>query len=177
MQSINPDSMSSLEYLFQEAQIHFLVNGTEKQVMINATEMAKVFGRRTKDFLKTDSAKAFIESLKRALNGAQITQDRGRNGLYFREELALKFAAWLDPDFEVWVYSTIKEITFGNYKKHWDAHAAQEQAKAKMEELKTVLLTKPTPEAAQQYFLAEREYKDAKNDKSNAIRNQLKMFS
>jgi hypothetical protein len=30
--------------------------------------------------------------------------------------LALKFAAWLDPYFEVWVYTTIDKIIFGNYR-------------------------------------------------------------
>lgn len=30
--------------------------------------------------------------------------------------LALKFAAWLSPEFEVWVYTTIEQILFGRYK-------------------------------------------------------------
>ena len=29
--------------------------------------------------------------------------------------MALKFAAWLNPDFEIWVYSTIDNILFGSY--------------------------------------------------------------
>ena len=29
--------------------------------------------------------------------------------------VALKFAAWLSPKFEVWVYKTIDEILFGEY--------------------------------------------------------------
>ncbi len=29
--------------------------------------------------------------------------------------LALKFAAWLSPDFEVWVYSTIEKLLFGKH--------------------------------------------------------------
>lgn len=29
--------------------------------------------------------------------------------------LALKFAAWLNPDFEVWVYSTIENLLFGRH--------------------------------------------------------------
>jgi hypothetical protein len=183
--NLKPTDMNTLNYLFQEAQIHFLVNGSDKQVMINATEMAKVFGKKTELFLKSKHAKAFIEELKKTRlhqpNGGSnlenIIDYKSVKGVYFCEELALKFAAWLSPKFELWVYSTIKEITFGNYKKHWDAHAAQEEAKKKMEELKTVLLTNPTTEAAQQYFLAERDFKNAKNEKSNAIRNQLKMFS
>ena len=30
--------------------------------------------------------------------------------------LALKFAAWLSPEFELWVYSTIEGILFGKHK-------------------------------------------------------------
>lgn len=172
--------MKSLEYLFQEAQIHFLVNGSDKQVMINATEMAKVFRKDTRVFLKKDHAKRFIEALKTRPNGPLLDEEimsfHGRNGMYFCEELALKFAAWLDPEFELWVYSTIKEITFGNYKKHWDAHAAQEQAKEKMVEYREELLTNPSLEAASAYFEAERDFKEAKKDKTAAIRNQLKLF-
>jgi hypothetical protein len=29
--------------------------------------------------------------------------------------LALKFAAWLSPDFELWVYTTIDKLLFGKY--------------------------------------------------------------
>ena len=29
--------------------------------------------------------------------------------------LALKFAAWLNSDFELWVYSTIEQLMFGKY--------------------------------------------------------------
>ena len=29
--------------------------------------------------------------------------------------LALKFAAWLNPELELWVYETIDEILFGEY--------------------------------------------------------------
>lgn len=31
--------------------------------------------------------------------------------------LALKFAAWLDPAFEIWVYQRIDQIVFGDYEK------------------------------------------------------------
>ena len=29
--------------------------------------------------------------------------------------LAIKYAAWLNPDFELWVYTTIDNILFGSY--------------------------------------------------------------
>ena len=43
----NPEN-KTLEFIYQEKQVHFLVNPTDKNVMINATEMANVFGKRTK---------------------------------------------------------------------------------------------------------------------------------
>ena len=46
-----PGNMKTLEFLYQETQIHFLFNPSDKNVMVNATEMAKIFGKRTKDFL------------------------------------------------------------------------------------------------------------------------------
>lgn len=53
--------MKTLEFLYQETQIHFLVNPTKNNVMVNATEMAKMFGKKTELFLKTKHAKAFIQ--------------------------------------------------------------------------------------------------------------------
>lgn len=168
--------MKTLEFIYEETQIHFLVNPLDKNVMVNATEMAKLFGKETRVFLKTDHAKAFIEVAKRAPNGAQIIDDRGRNGIYFNKRLALKFAAWLSPEFEYWIYSTIDEIIFGNYKKHWEAHAHQEQQKTLMDKTKVKMLFNPTSEMVAQYFEYEREYNWAKKEKTRAIRNQLKLF-
>lgn len=168
--------MKTLEFIYQETQIHFLVNPLDKNVMVNATEMAKLFDRRTKDFLKTDHAKDFIEVAKRALNGAQIIEDRGRNGIFFNKRLALKFAAWLNPEFEYWVFSTIDEIVFGNYQKHWEAHAHQEQQKVLMENIKKEILINPTPEKVAQYFEHEKEVNLAKAEKTKAIKNQIRLF-
>lgn len=182
--------MKSLEFIYQDSEIHFLVNGSDKNVMINATEMAKAFGKKTEVFLKAEHAKAFIKCLSDEMekeiilppNGGRINQEmiisnRGRNGIYFHRLLALKFAAWLDPTFEVWIYSKIEEVIFGNYKKHWDAHSRQEAARITMQHLRSKLLSAPTAELAYQYFEAESEFKAAKNEKSNAIRNQLRLFS
>lgn len=168
--------MKTLEFIYQENEIHFLINPLDQNVMVNATEMAKLFKRRTKDFLKSDHAKAFIEVAKRAPNGAQIIEDRGRNGIYFDRRLALKFAAWLSPEFEFWVFNTIDEIIFGNYKKHWDAHAEQEAAKKVMENLKKEILIDPTREKVIAYFEQELKIKSSQQDKTKAIRNQLKLF-
>lgn len=187
--------MKALQFIYQDTQIHFLLNPLDNNVMVNATEMAKIFGKETRVFLKTDHAKAFIKVCERALNGAhsdtkiiderapngarsnnKIIDNRGHVGIYFNKRLALKFAAWLSPEFEYWVYSTIDEIVFGHYKKHWEAHAIQEEAKVEMEHLKSQMLTSPSIEINQAYFKALERLKSAKNQKSKAIRNQLKMM-
>ncbi len=36
-------------------------------------------------------------------------------GTWMHRVLALKFAAWLNPAFEIWVYSTIERILFGKH--------------------------------------------------------------
>ena len=119
--------MKALEFIYQDSKIHFLL-GNEKNVMINATEMAKAFGKRVDVFMKSDHAKNFIKVLEETLysecelppNGGssvhKIYEKRGHQGLWMHRILALKFAAWLDPYFEVWIYSKIEEILFGQYK-------------------------------------------------------------
>lgn len=166
-----------LEFIFQENEIHFCINGNDNDVMINATEMAKTFGKRTKDYLRLKQTKDFIEVLKQTQMCVQIIDDRGRNGIYFCRVLALKFAAWMDSEFEVWVYSRIDEITFGEYKKHWEAHARQQEAKEKMKILKEKMLTSPDQETIIKYFEAENEFNSAAKEKNKAIRNQLKLFN
>jgi hypothetical protein len=175
--------MRTLEFIYQETKIHFLINPSDNNVMVNATEMAKMFDKRVDVFLKTDHVKAFMSVLEftpyggnsEGLTRADLVQTKGHMGTYMHRLLALKFAAWLDPAFEVWVYTTIDTIVFGNYKKHWEAHMAQEDARKQMEILKKALLTAPTQDLAIRYFEQEGFYLSAKNAKRAAIANQMKM--
>lgn len=190
--------MKTLEFIYQETQIHFTVNPFDKSVMVNATEMAKNFGKRTDHYLQNESTKEFIKALEKLQktenlndkvpemsgtliennqsNFGQIIENRGRNGIYFCELLSIDFATWLDVDFKVWVYQRIQDVIFGNYKKHWEAHAQQEIAKIAMENLKKDILKDPTPATVAEYFKHEREFNEAKSIKYKAIRNQLKLF-
>ncbi|MFA5296621.1 MAG: KilA-N domain-containing protein [Lutibacter sp.] len=109
-----------VEFLYQETQIHFLVNPNERDVMINATEMAKMFDKRIDVYLKTQPTKAFIEALQftpvggnsTPLSYEQIIQTKGHLGTFMHRKLALDFAAWLDVNFRVWIINTIDEILF-----------------------------------------------------------------
>jgi hypothetical protein len=105
---------------FEENNITFLLS-KDNNMMVNATEMAKVFGKRIDVFLKSDHATEFISALEftpfggnsEPLTKDQIIQTRGQSGTWMHRILALKFAAWLSPTFEVWVYSTIERLLFG----------------------------------------------------------------
>jgi hypothetical protein len=93
--------------------------------MINATEMSKIFDKDLFQFTKSDNVKTFIESCQKpafaGLLGIKSEDDlivsKQKSGTWMHRVLALKFAAWLNPDFEVWVYSTIEDILFGKLAK------------------------------------------------------------
>lgn len=114
-----------LEFLYQETEIHFLVNPKEKNVMVNATEMAKIFGKRVEDFTRLNGTENFITSVINLKNSKNkhahlreyFTRDNmivtsKRGGTLMHRQLAIKFAGWLDSDFEAWVNSIVDELLF-----------------------------------------------------------------
>ena len=92
-------------------------------VMINATEMAKAFGKSVGHFLENDSTRKFIAACLNNRNSdylnihseQELISSRQKSGTWMHRILALKFAAWLSPEFEVWVYSTIEQLLFGKH--------------------------------------------------------------
>lgn len=132
----------ALEFIYQDTQIHFLL-GNEKNVMVNATEMAKLFDKQVEPFMRNESTQNFIFECLKSENsrflGIKNQEDlfvsKQKSGTYFHRILAIKFAAWLDPNFEVWIYSTIDEILFGNAKKVGKKITDAEQKKKDIEKL------------------------------------------
>lgn len=113
--------MSVIPYNFENSVVEFeFGNGN---VMVNATQMAKIFGKDLFQFTKSESTKAFIEAALKPANagllGVKTEEDlvfsRQKSGTFMHRVLALKFAAWLDPNFELWVYSTIDRLLFADY--------------------------------------------------------------
>lgn len=177
--------MRAIEFIYQENEIHFLVNPTDQNVMVNATEMAKLFGKDVREFLKLEGTKKYINSKLKSLNNdgnsPQYTErdlivTNKKAGTLMSRPVALKFAAWLDTDFEVWVFDIIDNIVFGHYKEHWEAHARQEEAKIKMKRLRREIIQNPTKDSVISYFEAERVFNQSKKDKTRAIRTQLRLF-
>ena len=154
--------------LFNGNQVSFFL-GKEHDMMINATEMAKIFSKKINHFMENESTQKFIEACLNNRNSGYIDEEKNGNsrengnieevkpanagflktensrflkegktrnssflgieseedlytskqksGTWMHRILALKFAAWLDPDFEVWVYSTIESLLFGRHVK------------------------------------------------------------
>lgn len=152
--------------------------------MVNATEMSKIFNKRVDVFLKSDHAKAFIKTLlstpygvnKISLSMDEIIKSNKKAGTFMNRILALKFASWLSPEFEVWVYSKIEEITFGNLKKYKDAMFEEVRLKNLKPTLKQDLIDNPTKETVKAFFDNEENISKVKKEKNKASTNQLNMF-
>lgn len=92
--------------------------------MVNATHMARPFpGKKVADFLRLKNSKDYITLLEQRYGNSHIAPKRevlrvikggdaseGLQGTWMDEKLALKFAAWLAPAFELWVYDRIQEL-------------------------------------------------------------------
>lgn len=89
-----------------------------RDVMVNATDMAKPFGKVPKDWLRTQQSKDFINSLAAVrqmcptdlLKMKQGGNDHAAQGTWMREDVALEFARWLSPEFAIWCNDRIKEL-------------------------------------------------------------------
>ena len=84
--------------------------------MVNATEMAKPFGKRPVKWLELPSTKEFL-SIMGEVRKSDIefikTVKGGSNGggcTWMHEDVALEFARWLSPAFAIWCNDRIKEL-------------------------------------------------------------------
>lgn len=86
-------------------------------VMVNATEMAKPFGKRPNDYLSLPSTNELLNAITRK-SGISVNQlittkpgsPQNGGGTWMHEDVALDFAQWLSVDFRLWVNDKIKEL-------------------------------------------------------------------
>ena len=131
--------IQTFEFNGAEIEFDFLPN----KVMVNATEMAKIHGTDIEAFRRNKETERFIlECLKtensRFLNiekEEDLIVSKQKSGTWMHRVLALKFAAWLDPAFELWVYRTIDELMFGRYKRYVAEVEFTDNAVKKLKEL------------------------------------------
>lgn len=166
-----------------------MFNGTDvdfnfdkaSNVMVNATQMAKIYGKLVKDFLRNDDTEKFIlECLKKenspylnVISREDLVSSTQKTGTWMHRVLALKFAAWLNPAFELWVYKTIDFILFDYYKRLEESLKESAKRKNRMDELKTSLMENPDFAELELLELTERQASYARTKQN---RNQLDIF-
>lgn len=108
--------------IFNDTPITFTLS-KDNGMMINATEMAKAYGKEVAHFMENERTKEFVKKALNTRNSeylkiekeTDLVFSRQKVGTFMHRVLALKFAAWLDVDFEIWVYSTIEKLLFGKH--------------------------------------------------------------
>ena len=106
-----------LKYAYQGSEVTFF-NG--ENVMVNATQMAKAFGKQPNDWLKTEQAQRIINAIAEtkifgSVENQLVKVVKGGNnleeqGTWMHEDVALVFAQWLSPEFYIWCNDRIKEL-------------------------------------------------------------------
>lgn len=121
------------KFIFDDHEVDFEIQGDK--VMVNATQMAKIFNAQVNEFTSNAKTKEFISECLKNGNSRFLGMTKSENshflavekeedliisvqksGTWMHRVVALKFAAWLNPAFELWVYSVIDELLFGHYK-------------------------------------------------------------
>jgi len=159
---------------------------TQNDVFVNATEMAVAFGERTANFLRAKETKAFIKELeKRQVQGSDSSLENqkqkvisvvhgGRNnGTWMHRKLALKFAAWLHPAFEVWVYSVIDNLLYSAYKEMQLSIKESAERRSRMDEIRQQLRVQDIFRELERLDLEERQ---ASYRRGKEIKKQLDLF-
>ena len=101
-------------FTYEGAEITFL---NKDDVTVNASQMAKPFGKKPADWLKNQQSTDYLNALSvmRNIATADLVQvRRGGNprmqGTYMHQDVAIEFARWLSPAFAIWTNDRIKEL-------------------------------------------------------------------
>lgn len=86
-------------------------------VLLNATQMAKIFNKKPASYLRLPSVNQTIKSMVQLLHISDnqiVTTLPGSlengGGTWMYEDLAIDFAKWLNPEFRIWCNIKIKEV-------------------------------------------------------------------
>lgn len=79
-------------------------------VMVNATQMAKPFSKRTSKYLELPSTKEFLSKLSAVRKSDRLIKSVNGVGTWMHEDVAIDFAQWLSVEFRIWCNDRIKEL-------------------------------------------------------------------
>jgi len=88
---------------------------TGENIMVNATEMAKPYGKKPTQWLIPQRSKDFLNALSKARNltlADLVVVRKGGNtaGTWMHEDAAIEFARWLNPIFAIWTNDRVQEL-------------------------------------------------------------------
>ena len=172
--------MAKVTFSYNEHHIEFYFNSENLQA--NATQMARAFNKDVFNFLRNENTKEFLTTCLNTANSRYLNIEKEEDlfvskqnsGTWMHRVLALKFAAWLDPNFELWVYSTIDRIVFGEYQHLKKSLKESAGRKSKIEMLREEL--RNTPEFLQLEIL-ELEERQASYSRGKFNRYQMQLFA
>ena len=167
-----------VKFIYQNHEVDFELGNIN--LLVIATEMAKIFGKQVIAFSRNDDTKNFISECLKSENshflGIEKEEDliisKQKSGTWMHRILALKFAAWLSPAFEIWVYKTIDNLLNGFYKKQREYLIARERAKKQIKAKRDELL-ESNPEM-KEYFDLEDAINEANRKRAKVLKEELK---
>ncbi len=106
--------MENTVFIYKNTEITFL--SSNKDVLVNATEMAKPFSKLPGDWLRLKATKDYVttfSSVKGIPISGLIHVNKGgatNQGTMLYNNIALEFARWLSPEFSIWCNDKILEL-------------------------------------------------------------------
>lgn len=102
----------SKTFIYEGSPVTFQIG---EATMVNATEMAKPFGKQPVFWLNNQYTKGFLEEMSKLRNLSladlvRVTKGGNNSGTWMHEDVALEFARWLSPQFAIWCNDRIKEL-------------------------------------------------------------------
>jgi hypothetical protein len=161
-------------FIFNNTEVDFEVTG--QQVMVNATQMAKIFDAQVIKFTQRDDTQKFIAECLKSANSHYLNIENEedfivstqKTGTWMHRILALKFAAWLNPAFELWVYSAIDEILFENYREMENMLRRGAETKNRIDEIRNELRTDHRFAELEELEVLDRQYSRNRARKANS---------
>ncbi|MDJ0554336.1 MAG: KilA-N domain-containing protein [Microcoleaceae cyanobacterium MO_207.B10] len=123
--------MAEIIQIFEGQEIAISSDG-----MWNATQMCKKFNRKVNDFFRLQQTNRYLKSLKKIhefsdddlVKTVKGGNNQNEQGTWVHRKVALKLAAWLNTDFEAWVYDVIEKLLVEGEVKLKDEIAGLKQA-------------------------------------------------
>lgn len=166
-------------FIFEDKEIDFEITGSN--VMVNATQMAKHFDAQVIAFTRNDDTQKFISECLKSENSHYLNVETEedlitsvqKSGTWMHRILALKFAAWLNPAFELWVYSVIDELLFGHYREMEDMLRRSAETRNRIDSLREELREDERFSELESLEVLDKQYQRVRSRKTTS---QLELF-